>query len=210
MAACGGRPQTFLGQVRLRDLPRAARPLRRHGGRLLMFTEVEFEDPSDTSYGLEAGRCSAVVPAEAGARLERRARPELTLPLLGARLRFSAHPDVPDASWDHHNLAPPLLDVRIADDRLMPMVELREDLRGRPGDPAHRLLGYIDSPNGEGGRCWNRTRRRNGAWRHLFTMGWDEGLRFEVADAGRLQIAISPADLRRGRFDRVCGIFDSF
>jgi hypothetical protein len=29
---CGGRAQTFLGQVRLRDLPRAAEALRRHGG----------------------------------------------------------------------------------------------------------------------------------------------------------------------------------
>jgi hypothetical protein len=32
---------------------------------------------------------------------------------------------------------------------------------------------------------------------------------FEVADAGRVQLPISPADLRAGRFDRVCGVFDS-
>ncbi len=30
-----------------------------------------------------------------------------------------------------------------------------------------------------------------------------------VADGGRLQLYISPADLRNGRFDRVYGIFDS-
>jgi len=32
---------------------------------------------------------------------------------------------------------------------------------------------------------------------------------WEVADGGRLQLLISPADLARGRFDRVCGVFDS-
>lgn len=201
---CGGRPQTFLGQFRLRDLPRAARPLRRHGGRLLFFTEVEFEDPSDTTYGLWGGRCTTVVHAKPGTRLERRARPALTLKVRNAAVRFKARPDVPDASWDHGNLAPPMLDVRVGDDRQLPFLELRLDLRGTK---PHRLLGYIDSPNGEGGRCWDRTRRRSGAWWHLFTMGPD--LRFEVADAGQLQVAIAPADLRRGSFDRVCGIFDS-
>ncbi len=41
------------------------------------------------------------------------------------------------------------------------------------------------------------------------TVGPDLGIGFEVADGGRLQVVIDPADLRRGRFDRVCGIFDS-
>jgi hypothetical protein len=40
-------------------------------------------------------------------------------------------------------------------------------------------------------------------------MRHDETIGFEVADAGRLQVAIDPRDLRRGRFDRACGIFDS-
>jgi hypothetical protein len=47
------------------------------------------------------------------------------------------------------------------------------------------------------------------AWRHLFTIGLDYRIGFEVADGGQLQIAIRPDDLRGGRFDRVCGIFDS-
>jgi hypothetical protein len=41
------------------------------------------------------------------------------------------------------------------------------------------------------------------------TIGWDEPAGFEVADVGRLQVAIAPRDLRRGRFGRVCGVFDS-
>ena len=201
---CGGRPQTFLGQIRVRDLPRPARALRRHGGLLLFFTHVELEDPSDTSYGVWAGDCTAVLHARSGTRLERRARPAGTLAVRSARVRSAARPDVPDVSWDYNTLAPPLLDVRLADDRLFPFFEFRDGLRGAA---SQRLLGYVDSPNGEGEPCWNRTRRRKGAWRHLFTMNQDLG--FEVADGGRLQIAIGPRDLRRGRFGRTCGIFDS-
>jgi hypothetical protein len=43
----------------------------------------------------------------------------------------------------------------------------------------------------------------------LFTIGPDEEFGFEVADAGRLQLLISPADLRAGRFNHVCGVFDT-
>jgi hypothetical protein len=48
-----------------------------------------------------------------------------------------------------------------------------------------------------------------GTWRHLFSVGYDPGMGWEVADGGVLQTLISPADLRAGRFDRVCGTFDS-
>ena len=41
------------------------------------------------------------------------------------------------------------------------------------------------------------------------TFGYDEDRGFMVADVGTLQLLISPADLRAGRFDRVCGVFDS-
>jgi hypothetical protein len=37
----------------------------------------------------------------------------------------------------------------------------------------------------------------------------DQAVDFVAADAGRIQFLISPADLRSGRFDRVCGVFDS-
>ena len=72
----------------------------------------------------------------------------------------------------------------------------------------HRLLGYGDAPNG-GNACSGRMERSKQPWRHLFSFGWDEALGFMVADAGSLQLLIAPQDLRRGRFDRVCGDFDS-
>jgi hypothetical protein len=167
---CGGRRQSFLAQLRVRDLPAAARPLRRVGGRLWVFTDVEFE-PGETVFGLWAGRCTRVIHAATGARLRRTRRPPGTMRLRPASLRFRTGTGVPEAE--------------------------------------HRLLGELETPNGGAGRCLERTRRRTGAWRHLLTIGSDTAVGFEVADAGRLQVVIAPADLRRGRFDRVCGIFDS-
>jgi hypothetical protein len=38
-------------------------------------------------------------------------------------------------------------------------------------DIEHRLLGYLDSPNGETGRCWHRNPRPARRWRHLLTIG---------------------------------------
>jgi hypothetical protein len=79
-----------------------------------------------------------------------------------------------------------------------------------PGTLEHKILGYLEAVNGESGRCWwNTQRHRTPPWKHLMTVGPDLGIGFEAADGGRLQVVIDPADLRRGRFDRVCGIFDS-
>jgi Domain of unknown function (DUF1963) len=207
---CGGRAQTFLGQFRLRDLPRAAEPLRRHGGRLYVFTEVEFEDPRATGYGLSAGRCTTALHAPIGRRLTRTARPrgEPTMRLKPARIRFARRPDVPDLSVAAGTLAPPLLDVAMDRSRWESWWAFRDRLRAVRGFRPHRMLGYIDTPNGERGRCWSQTRQSADPWEHLFTIGLDYDVGWEVGDFGRLQVAISPADLRRGRFDRVCGIFD--
>src|SRR3954451_10369992 len=46
----GGKAQTFLAQIRVRDLPAAAAALRRLGGALLFFTYVPVEEPTRT-YG---------------------------------------------------------------------------------------------------------------------------------------------------------------
>jgi hypothetical protein len=209
---CRGRAQTFVGQVRLRDLPAAARELRRHHGRLLIFTHVELEGWWDTSYGLWAGDCTTVVHANLGRRLVRtpppRGRANPTLRLRPARMRFRARTDLPDLKLDEDRLSPPLHAIRVGDDRVAAWWGLRDALNHLPRDGEHRLLGYVDSPNGENG-CSQLAQRRTQPWRLLATISWDEGVHFEVADSGRLQIAIAPRDLRSGRFDRVCSSFDS-
>lgn len=206
---CAGRPQTFLGQLRVRDLPRPARSLRQLGGTVLFFTHVEFEDPSDTTeVGIGAGRCSTVLHARAGTPLRRARRlPSPTMRLRPARMRFTPRPSIPSET-SHGWMSPPMRDVTVPGDS-MSWFDLRERLLGDPSGPEHRALGHLSQVNGETGRCWWRTQRRRGAWLPLFTMSYDVPIGFEVADGGRLQIVVAPGDLRRGRFDRVCGIFES-
>lgn len=202
--ACNGKPQSFLGQIRLRELPGAARELRRLGGTLLFFTHVAFE-PGECEYGLWAGDCTTVLHARAGAALRRTALPGETLRLRPSKPRFTARPDVPDLALVHDFLMAPLRSVVVKDwERWF---DFRNTLLGKPR-LEHLLLGYSNAPNG-GDDCSERAERGRDTWRHLFTVGPDDDLGFNVADAGRLQILIAPADLRAGRFDRVCGVFDS-
>lgn len=197
---CKGKSQSFLGQIRLSDLPPELKELRRLGGTLLVFSHVEFEEPDYTEYGLWAGDCSKVVHAKPGAPLQRVARPKRTLDIVASPMRFRARPDIPDTTFDRV-LMPPLEAITIADEDVEQYWELRWALLGKSRDD--QLLGYSGQPNG-GDDCSARAERPKDTWRHLFTfMNW------EVADGGRLQLLISPKDLRRGRFDRVCGTFDS-
>jgi hypothetical protein len=195
---CNGQPQTFLAQVRVRDLPSEGRELRRLGGSLLFFTSVELEGNED-SYGIWAGDCSKVIHARHGVPLRRTSKPRRgVLDIPATRLRFTGRPDIPPLGAGDRVL-PPLHDLTVTDWEAW--YRLRDAIRGGT-DSAH-LLGYSDTPNGDNS-CSARAERPKTTWRHLFTF-WD----WEVADGGRLQLLIAPADLARGRFDRVCGIFDS-
>jgi Domain of unknown function (DUF1963) len=203
---CKAKPQSFLAQIRVRDLPGADVELRRLGGVLLFFTYVEFE-PGETEYGLWAGDCSAVLHARSGTALERATVPGVgVMRLKAVALRFASRPDVPDLALDSDHLMPPLQDLQPAGgwDKWNAFTEA---LHGKPFVET-KLLGYPGAPNG-GDQCWSRAERTKRTWRHLFTMGPDDEFGFEVADAGRLQLLISPADLRAGRFTHVCGVFDS-
>jgi hypothetical protein len=67
---CRGLQQSFVGQIRVRDLPRQAPELRRLGGTLLFFT-VNGSADDEERYGVWPGLCSAVVHAEPGETLKR-------------------------------------------------------------------------------------------------------------------------------------------
>jgi hypothetical protein len=203
---CKGRPQSFIAQVRVRDLPAGARELRRFGGVLLFFTAVEL-DEGDPEYPMWAGDCSAVLHVRSGAALKRTKAP--TTRMFGLKpvsVRFAERPDVPDLMLDGENLMPPLQDI-VPAGGWEQWFHFREALHRKPFVET-KLLGYPVAPNG-GDECWGRAERGKDTWRHLFTIGPDDEFGFQVADAGRLQLLISPADLRAGRLDRVCGVFDS-
>lgn len=206
---CKGRAQTFLAKLDLTTLPPEAWELGRLGGHLLVFTQVEFEsDRRRPGYGLWAGDCTTVLHVPASTPVHRRGPPAGTQVLKMKRkaIRYLVRPDIPDTRLDTFRLMRPLGSINVR-----PRWEAYGDLRSDLQDVEdfhyveNKLLGYVESPNG-GPRCYARAERDG--WRHLFTMG-PEYARFEVADAGRLQIAIRERDLLRGRFDRICGIFDS-
>jgi len=196
---CKGRRQAFLAQVRLSDLPAGADELRRLGGTLLFFTDVQSE-AGETEYGMWAGDCSKVIHVPAGTPVRRQARTKRMLVIKPARMRFTARPDIPDLDFDYA-LMPPLQDINVKD-KLDPYWDMRWALQGKTY-PQDKLLGYSNQMNG-GDECSARAELRTGTWRHLFTF-----TTWEVADGGRLQLLISSEDLAAGRFDRVCGTFDS-
>ncbi|WP_028065738.1 DUF1963 domain-containing protein [Solirubrobacter soli] len=202
---CRGLQQSFLGQIRVRDLPKEAKELRRLGGSLLFFTVNGSADDEDR-YDVWPGLCSAVVHAKAGAPLERISPAQDIIELKPARLRFEVHPDVPGLAVDADRLMAPLRRVKVTDYERW--FEFHDALRGGRDERDHYLLGYLGTPLNPD-PCASRTDRMRSPWRHLFTIDYDQELGFDIPDGGWLQIAISPADLRAGRFDRVCSLFNT-
>ena len=134
---CHGRPESFLGQVRVHDLPADARELRRVGGTLLFFTQVHLE-PGEPDNAMWAGDCSAVIHARAGARLVRTAAPaHPLLALKNAPLRFRSRPDVPGHSLDADHLMAPLRHITPADGEQYDY--FRDGLNGGPSSTTGSL-----------------------------------------------------------------------
>jgi uncharacterized protein DUF1963 len=214
---CHGRPQTFLGQIHVLDLPRSAWQLRRVGGLLLFFTDIRTQrnalPPGQQDAAAVAGRCTRAVHAAPGARLRRTSPPAGARKLRPATLDFRTRPDMPDYAPFSEHLYPPLTDVHLpfktGQRWALRRFRLLWPSQARHHGIQHRMLGYLTVPTEESGRCWRHAVDRSRPWRHLFTIGPDSGLGFDIGLASALQIVIGPGDLRRGRFGRVCGIFDS-
>lgn len=197
---CRGERQAFLAQVRVRDLPPAARELRRHGGTLLFFMSDERGDNW-------VGRCATVVHAPRDAKLQRLATPRGLFRLRPARLRFDLRPDVPDIGGDGNRLMAPLRDVAMTEADWERWYDVRRALNGEP-EYGHQLLGYARSAYNPD-PCTERADRRSAPWRQLLVIDNDDTLGFDIPDGGRLHVLISPAALRAGRFDRTCSYFDT-
>jgi hypothetical protein len=200
---CHGYAQTFLAQLRLRDLPADAAELNRHDGTVLFFAHI---DRVDGSWNQPfSGECATVVHARSGTPLRRAPVPRHALRLRPAVPRFDVRPDLPEMDFGSSSrLMPPLHAVKVEDSFSWSAVsEQLEGPRFRP----HRVLGYSRSPLG-GSSCSLRAERTTGTWRHLFTLGYDKPLGFAIERSGRVQFLISPNDLQAGRFGRACGFFD--
>jgi hypothetical protein len=202
---CKGYAQTFLAQLRLRDLPSEAAELNVHDGTLLFFAHIDRVDGSWKQPF--SGECATVLHARTGTPLRRARIPRHALRLRPALVRFDVKPDLPDSAFGAgERLMPPLQSVKLED--WFAWNGVTEQLEGK-GFRSHRVLGYGRSPLG-GTPCSLRAERTSGTWRHLFTLGYDKPLGFAIRSFGLLEFLISPADLQAGRFDRACGFFDRY
>ncbi len=199
---CHGYAQTFLAQLRLRDLPAEASELSGHDGTLLFFAHV---DRVDGSWNQPfTGECTTVLHARTGTPLRRAPLPRHALRLRPAVPRYDVRPDLPDENFGTSSrLMPPLHAVKLEDSFAWSGV--RDRLEGTDVRP-HRVLGYSESPGG-GSPCSLRAERKIDPWRQLFTLGYDRRLGFAIEHFGRVQFLIAPADLQAGRFGRACGFF---
>ncbi len=202
---CHGYAQTFLAQLRLRDLPAEAAELNGQDGTVLFFAHI---DRVDGSWNQPfSGECTTVVHARSGTRLRRASIPRHALRLRPALPRFDVRARPPG-----HELPDRQPDAAAARGQAgvdsFAWNDVRDQLEGRQFRP-HRVLGYSNSPVG-GTPCSLRAERTSDPWRHLFTLGYDKRLGFAVESFGRAEFLISPADLQAGRFERACGFFDRY
>lgn len=197
---CRGRQQAFLAQIRVRDIPPTARELRRHGGTLLFFM-------ADASGDNWPARCAAVIHARRGATLARSAPPRGLFRLQPARMLLNLRPDVPDIAGNGDRLMAPLRDIRMTEADWERWYDVRNLLNGDP-EYGHQLLGYSRGAFNPD-TCTKRADRRTAPWRQLLMVDNDDELGFDIPDAGRLHVLIAPDALRTGRFDQICGYFDT-
>jgi uncharacterized protein YwqG len=199
---CKGRPMTFIGQVRLDDLPPTELP---RTGLLSMFVDVETEY-AGIEYGLDAGACAKVLHVAPGTPLTRRAFDRRRFHLRPSLVAFRPEATVP---WPGEA---PLTGLEISSDadfdawdrfyrRLSPVRD------GRDG--VHRLLGYGLGVQGDPRLTCAGNERDVQQWRQLLELDHDLATGFEVADGGRLHLLVRADDLRRDDVTRVCPSFAS-
>lgn len=205
---CHGRPLTFLLQVSLGELRRAVPGATAGRGTLSVFVDTAADaegtsDLFDLDGPLRRGDCAAVVHTPPGRGLVRRAfprsvrrfpaapqqlRPVLTLP--GYGLASDLVPDeLPEAWYD--------LVGRLANGVL--------DRAGSGDVPVRQLLGWARPLQEDPTTSCGRTRFAPGARRLL--VQFDSSDRWDTTQTagGTFAITLSAADLRAGRFDRLCG-----
>ena len=203
---CHGYAQTFLAQLRLRDLPAEAAELNGQDGTVLFFAHI---DRVDGSWNQPfSGECTTVVHARTGTTLRRARFPRHALRLRPAVPRFDVRPDLPDMNFPTSSrLMPPLHAVKLEDSFAWSGVRDRLEGHGRPPAPRARLQRVSDRrlPVLAARRAHDRplapplhARLRQAA-----------RLRDRAA-SGASQFLISPSDLQAGRFERACGFFDRY
>jgi hypothetical protein len=199
---CGGHKLSFLGQLRLADLPQGVVPA---DGVVTVFADIkEDEDgvpPVEVAYGRVGKQTCVIVRALHGA-LTRRAVPKGVPTLHSRPMTLRPTLTVPDVYVAEKRYG-------LTDDQDETWWKLEDEaMVGRLGHkpeytPNHQVLGWPwpiqDTPlYGCGGRAKRLTHRL------FLQLDYDEALGFAIGDGAVLYLTGTAADLRAGRFNRLC------
>jgi uncharacterized protein YwqG len=206
---CGGHRLSFLAQVRLADLAAIAPGAVPSTGNLAVFADLR-EHPDgitdvEEAYG-RVGRKTCVIVRTLRGPLARRRAPARLPKLRNRPVRLQPTLTVPDggiAEQRYH------LDRKAMDDWYELADEAANGRFERSGDyaPVHQLLGWPSPIQESPLYGCGKTTSRKPADRLLLQLDFDERLNFAIGDGGALYLSGRPADLRAGRFSRLCAEF---
>ncbi|MET0602086.1 MAG: DUF1963 domain-containing protein [Baekduia sp.] len=210
---CGGRPLSFLAQLRLHDIAAIApRMVASKADVLLVFAAIN-EDPDgiagvEEAYG-QVGRETCVVVRTVRGRLTRRPVPSGVATLRNRPVRMRPTLTVPDSgiARERYHLD---MSGKGFDRWLELSAEAAAGTLGRTTryTPVHQVLGWPspvqDTPLYG---CGHGRRSSQPTYRLFLQLDFDEPLRFAIGDGGALYLSGRPADLRAGRFGRLCAEF---
>ena len=207
---CRGHRMSFLAQLPLADVAAVApRAVPARAGTLAVFADLIPDESGVTrmeqGYG-RVGRDTCVVVRTLRGRLVRRATPENVPTLRSRPVRLRPTLTVPDYGVAERRYG-------LKDEHLNAWFRLEAETSagtlGRRGDirPRHQVLGWPlpvqDTPLYGCGSASPRGLTH----RLLLQLDFDERLRFAYGDGGVLYLSGRPADLRAGRFGRLCADF---
>jgi hypothetical protein len=211
---CHGRHLSFLAQVNLGALAQAVPGATPARGLLSVFADLR-EDADgippveEFSGPVTPGACVAVRHSR-GPRSGLRRRlhtPPRTPTLRTTPIRLRRTLTVPDSLLMETLGGRPITNRKFSGwSELQDETALGVLTRRAASNPIHQLLGWArpvqDDPTYVCGHSSHPARRL------LLQLDFDPPLRFAVGDGGALYLTILPADLRAGRFDRLCATFD--
>jgi uncharacterized protein YwqG len=206
---CRGHRLTFLAQLPLADVAAVAPGAVPASGTLAVFADLKPDDSGVTrmeqEYG-HVGKDTCVVVRTLRGTLARRKTPKKIVALRSRPVQLKPTLTVPDAYVAKERYK---LTKQQANDYWRLESETAAGTLGQQGDdePLHQILGW-PQPVQDTPLYGCEPDAKGLTHRLLLQLGFDERLRFAIGDGGVLFLSGKPADLRAGRFGRLCAQFD--
>ena len=208
---CRGKKTTFLAQIPLADLAQiepGAVPA--DDSTLAVFAGLIPADDGVTQMEQSpgrVGRATCVLVRTLRGPLVRRTTPKRVPRLRSRPVRFVPTLTVPDSQLAQERYG--LTDKQVYDKYWRLEYEAAAGTLGREPDelPIHQLLGWPAAVQYAPLFGCGTTFPKEPTHRLLFQLAFDERLNFAIGDGGWLYLTGRPADLRAGRFDRLCSEF---